>query len=965
MSTLLMMTAHHQCGIADVLIPLRTWVEDEAKKETTWRDSQQQQQLKKESILRKVTVAYGLAELIYRAMASSRGGASKMTLRDYCNCGNFIVRTSGQPSRWQASWNNIKGVDMISPSSSLQLAEPSFLSNAFSAVASEETSMGRCLEVSVESPMQFANVTAAAFNQGDQDNCCHLLGVLLYELFSKIKPFSTESIAGGSFPAMTSLDESVKEPAQKKSINNFSHTEMTSSSSSKEIAKDNDGQELLYPELKGAHYVPLQALGIPPPICLLVKNLIDCKMGDIRHCEAYTSMQDCIADLHLILRDPNHFLFNSYESSIQSTPSSNGIIPLQFRIGKLYGRDAEVRQITDAFCRVSSGKNEAFFIGGFSGSGKSSLVESLKSDVAAVGGYVITHKFDQMSQSRPLWEVISVFNALCLLIRDNNSSQDLLNIVNKLTEVFGADLSVLSRLLPNIQVLFPDLEKPSAPEQNIDNLNFNSICFSLQMFMRVVSSQLHPVMIFLDDLQWADGASLDLIHGILSDTTGQSCVFFVGSYRDNEVEPDHATFNLMAELDLSDVSTTNIRLDGLDQNDLNTMISDALCTFPRISMPLSDIVFQKTKGNPFFVMTFMRSLVDKKLLQYSLRERRWIWDTNKICSEDITNNVLYLLSTEMNELPESIQTTLKVLSCFGIRVDESIIGYLNATSLYSNLRQGLDQAVCAGFVTKVGTHFKFAHDRVREAAYSLIHIDEKEKFHFNLGMCLYSTTKGQDIGEVVFAIADQINHDMYSLTQRPAMCVDIAELNLTAAKKAIDRSDHATARSYLNVAISLLPQDHWTIQYELSLCLYSLLAKTAYACGCPDKANIALQTVLAEGRCTEDKLDAYHLLATLKCSTGNAEDAYNTTRGVLLQLGETIPDELDSKETAMMMKRTNQMLRNMSNDDISGMKRIDKNHGTPYATLKLYSILVFSSFYAKPRMMPFLTSRLVQLRYVD
>jgi predicted ATPase len=158
----------------------------------------------------------------------------------------------------------------------------------------------------------------------------------------------------------------------------------------------------------------------------------------------------------------------------------------------------------------------------------------------------------------------------------------------------------------------------------------------------------------LDDIQWADSAALDVIHTILSDTMG-SCMFFVGTYRNNEVQLDHDIFDFMDRLEISNVQTTKVSLTGLDQKDLNTMISDALCLYPRICKSLSNIVFQKTKGNPFFVLEFMLSLKTRGLLQYNFHQKRWVWNEDIIRGEEITENVLHLLSSKMNGLPDTTQ----------------------------------------------------------------------------------------------------------------------------------------------------------------------------------------------------------------------------------------------------------------------------------------------------------------------
>jgi predicted ATPase len=396
----------------------------------------------------------------------------------------------------------------------------------------------------------------------------------------------------------------------------------------------------------------------------------------------------------------------------------------------------------------------------------------------------------------------------------------------------------------------------------------------------------------LDDIQWADSTALDVIHAILSDMMG-SCMFFVGTYRNNEVQVDHDIFDLMERLEISNVRTTKVSLYGLDQKDLNTMISDALCLYPRICKSLSGVVFQKTKGSPFFVLEFMQSLKTRGLLQYNFHQKRWVWNEDMIRAEEITDNVLHLLSSKMNGLSDDVQTLMKVMACFGTSTNESVIGYLSESLEYAGFRDWLDRAIGDGYIEKDGEgNFKFVHDKVREAAYNLIpDMDKKKvsvacriilafestlfvllmsllvaiKFHYDLGKVLCLIYEEKDVGDTIFLTASQINHGKEWILKDKDLSIAVAKLNMKAGKKAIDGCDHKTAYSYLSAALSLLPEDHWESNYNLSLRLSFSMASTANASGKTDESELILRRISERARCFEDKLPSYLLLTESEC----------------------------------------------------------------------------------------------------
>ena len=422
-------------------------------------------------LLRKTAVAYGIGELLRRVRASL------ILLDEQFNIDNFVVRTNADGLSSRPSWRDIEGVEMLSPKLSVNIVEPSFLLGSFQeGNDDDQEELGGYLEVEFPShPDADADGAALFISQSEEDRRCHLFGFLLNELFSHRPPISAEdthSNEGGTESTLKNGD-APGEPARKKTQLVDSRAVGVTGIGAHDGARREKSCSALQ---RGGYPVSIEER-LPSSIKIVIQNLLECGEAT-RPDTAYDSLYEVIEDLHLMLLDPIRFLVDK-----EPICDELGKSLLSFREHKLYGRNNEVSLITEAFCRVSSGKSESFFIGGFSGSGKSRLVNGLTARIDVSGGYVLSHKFDQMSQEKSMLEVVAMCNDLCQLIQDKNSQQDLLVIVDDLVRVFGADLSTLARLLPNIKALTPHL-KPADDDQDIDNrMNVRGICFILQQFI--------------------------------------------------------------------------------------------------------------------------------------------------------------------------------------------------------------------------------------------------------------------------------------------------------------------------------------------------------------------------------------------------------------------------------------------------------------------------------------------------
>ena len=472
------------------IIPLRDWMATEAKKTRAnanidgMKDSAVYSD--NESIVKKTTIAYGILELILRCPKNVIETKSNLKENEILIIDNFSVHVSMKPSK-QQPWDDIKGVSMIRPKISLTIEEPAYLSCLFEPGGEHNVQYGRHLEAEQTSNESEEKEKEASkqiradetvgergnkqVDSGNNEQRYHLVAKILYELF-----------AGETYLDDADVEVSSKEPAQKKAKS--LHHQDTTMTSQPEGALDKASVAFHLSPVKR-----IQQLGVPASLCLMVQNLLETAQSDSSN-DVYTSMKDVAQDLHLLLLDPDRFLFDADVKDKQQ------IMPLRYRKDKLYGRDREEKLITDAFCRVSRGQSEAFFIGGFSGCGKSMLVDTLRARVKVVGGYVIKHKFESLSQERPLSGVISAVNQLCVMIKGRSTPKELDSLSKRVGNEFNADGVSLGRILQSISVLSSDfVTLATQGEVAGDKLNAYSVGHTLLRFLRLVSSRSHPIMV--------------------------------------------------------------------------------------------------------------------------------------------------------------------------------------------------------------------------------------------------------------------------------------------------------------------------------------------------------------------------------------------------------------------------------------------------------------------------------------
>ncbi|WP_437830380.1 AAA family ATPase [Sorangium sp. So ce1153] len=478
-----------------------------------------------------------------------------------------------------------------------------------------------------------------------------------------------------------------------------------------------------------------------------------------------------------------------------------------FRIHqKLYGREQDTEALTAAFARAREGSRESVLVSGYSGIGKSSLVQEILRPLARQKGYFTSGKYDQYNRDAPYSGVIQAFDGLVRQILTESEAR-IERWRSAILEALGPNAQVVCDVIPSLSYVV-GAQPPLPALDPLEAQNRLNRCFLL--FVSVFARGAHPLVLFLDDLQWIDPASLGLLRALLADDSLEA-LFFCGAYRDNEVSPGHPFFRALEELKRTGIVVRDIVLAPLARPHLLEMLSDSLkrddCG------PLVDAVQKKTGGNPFFVKEFVRSLHVHDVLTFAAGSG-WRWDLAGIEALAYTDNVVDLMVRTIARLPSSTVEALKLAAAIGSRFDLDVLATVSECSLEEAYSR-LDPAVREGLVLAGHEGYRFAHDKVQEGAYAMIPQADRAAFHLRIGRLLAGKLDLSE-SQSLFDVVGQLN-SAGDLVSDPAERLSLARMSLEAACRAEDASAFGATLRYLELGLLRLPEDAWTSQYPLRL----------------------------------------------------------------------------------------------------------------------------------------------------
>ncbi|BAB72312.1 trifunctional serine/threonine-protein kinase/ATP-binding protein/sensor histidine kinase [Anabaena sp. FACHB-709] len=590
---------------------------------------------------------------------------------------------------------------------------------------------------------------------------------------------------------------------------------------------------------------------------------------------------------------------------IESFPIAQRDVCDRFMIpDKLYGREAEVETLLQAFERVSTGKTEMMLVAGFSGIGKTAVVNEVHKPIVRQRGYFIKGKYDQFQRNIPFSAFVQAFRDLMGQLLTESDAQ-IQQWKSQILAAVGENGQVIIEVIPELAGIIgqqpPIIELSGTAAQNRFNLLF-------QKFVQVFKTQEHPLVMFLDDLQWADSASLNLMQLLMSESGG-GYLLLIGAYRDNEVTDAHPLMFSLAEIRKAQATINTITLAPLSHSSLNQLVADTLSCSSAIAQPLTQLVYQKTKGNPFFSTQFIKAIYEDGLITFNGDEGNWQCDIVGVKQSSLADDVVEFMALQLRKLPQTTQNILKFAACIGNKFDLGILAIIwekslteTATALWKALQEGLilpqsevykfyvDREIQDEVKGSQTVTYKFLHDRVQQAAYSLIPVEQKQYTHFQIGQLLLQGLSQGEQEERIFDIVNQLNMGLDVITSNEQK-QELAHLNLKAGQKAKLSAAYQAAYEYCTIGMSLLSPDAWQQDYPLIYSLHRDASEAAYLCGKFDQAEALYAETLTYAQAPLDQAIIYRIQMTQYQLQGRNAEAIAIQRQSLQMLGWTMPTQ--------------------------------------------------------------------------
>ena len=608
--------------------------------------------------------------------------------------------------------------------------------------------------------------------------------------------------------------------------------------------------------------------------------------------ERYQSSAGIIDDLKICARRLKE------DGRIGSLDLGRSDVPERLRVPqKLFGRQQELERLDLAFNRVNQGHAEVVLVSGYSGIGKTALVQEMQKPILEHRGMLISGKSDQLQRNIPYKTLAQAFRELVRQLL-TGSGEGVQRWRERLTDALGENAQVMIELVPELELIIG----PQVPVEVLSpaeaELRFTTL---LTRFINVFAGGDRPLVVFLDDLQWIDPASLKLIRH-LATAAGETRLLLVGAYRDNEVTPTHPLMVMVDELKSADVTVVEIVLTPLGGESIRQIVAATLRCGDSEALQLARILERKTGGNPFFLIQFFETLAEEDLLRYDPLVRSWIWDEASITSLESTENVIALMVNKLQRLPADTREVLRIASCVGNTFDTATLSLVTgqpgeqvSAAVWEAVQQGIvvprSRARGPGRRTRRPTmvtvgHCRFVHDRVQQAAASLCSAEELKAIHLKIGRLLREK-------------AGKLDEHLFDVVSHMSLCIDLlhseserrdlARLCLLAGQRAMASTAFLAAHDYLETGVELSGEDGWSTDYALTMSLHFGLAECTYITGKNDAAEAQFAQILQRARTDLEKARLYKIRTNLAVYDTKYPEALQHVLDGLALLGAPVP----------------------------------------------------------------------------
>ncbi len=613
--------------------------------------------------------------------------------------------------------------------------------------------------------------------------------------------------------------------------------------------------------------------------------------------ERYQGQHGLIADLRECWRQwREHRAIAPFELGRKDV-SSGFAIPR-----KLYGRKRETERLLRTFEEVAAGGHALGLVSGLAGSGKSSLVWELHRPVAAKQGLFLAGKFEQYNRRMPYSATITAFKGAVRQILASGNEQ-IARWRDKILRATGPNGKLLVDVLPELALLIG--ERPDVPilPPTESQHRFNALFVG---FIRLFANEEHPLLLFLDDLQWADSASLGLLEAIMLDPETHH-LMLVGSYRDNELDYGHPLVEVLERLRKPDLHRVELNVGPLTPDSVADLLAGAFGTSASQVADLALVCHRKTDGNPFFLRQFLEAIHFRKLIYFQASTGVWKWSIKEIDQAQITENVAELMSSQIERLPFETFTLLKLAACIGSQFDLATLSMVSGMGLLET-RDALWPALKDGLIRPRNDRyqfisnardaslvfFHFPHDRIQQAAYALIQPERLARTHLELGRALLDCLNEAECDRRLFEI---VNHFMVgvSLIGTRAERFRLANLLLRAGIRAKESSVFKLAHEYLESALTLVTDEDWSTRYAFMRDLHLEAAETCYIFHRLEQMEALLEALLERAVDPDERRRAFEIRLNGYVGAYNWSRAFRAGLDGLKDLGLEFPEQLDAE----------------------------------------------------------------------